>query len=324
MKKMLLAVVVVLVAIFATGCQNKEFENFKNSKKLKVVTTTTMLTDAVKNIGKDSITVHGIIKPGVDPHLYEFNINDRKYFEAADVIVMSGFHLEAHIDTVIKESNLKDKLIVATNALVENTEIKKVLDAKHKWVEDGQETGDYDPHFWFNIDYFGEITKYITLQLELKDKVSADKSFYKNNFNKYAEKLLETKTYLQTKIDTLPKEKRFLFTAHDAFNYFAEMYNFTVIAVQGISTESQVVEKDLQASVDEAIKHNVSVCFIESTIPAKTLEKVQELAKNKNHTLRLSSKDLLSDSLGAENEEGSTYIEMMKYNVDLIVSELLK
>ena len=38
---------------------------------MNVVTTTTMVTDMVKEIGGDRVNVVGLMGPGVDPHLYK-------------------------------------------------------------------------------------------------------------------------------------------------------------------------------------------------------------------------------------------------------------
>ena len=45
-------------------------------KKLNVVATTTMLTDLVKEIGGDHVSVQGLMGPGVDPHLYQASAGD--------------------------------------------------------------------------------------------------------------------------------------------------------------------------------------------------------------------------------------------------------
>ena len=42
-----------------------------HAAKLNVVTTTTMVTDMVKEIGGDRVKVVGLMGPGVDPHLYK-------------------------------------------------------------------------------------------------------------------------------------------------------------------------------------------------------------------------------------------------------------
>ncbi|MBT5925183.1 MAG: zinc ABC transporter solute-binding protein, partial [Verrucomicrobia bacterium] len=41
------------------------------AQKLQVVTTTTMISDAVEQVGGNRVHVNGLMGPGVDPHLYK-------------------------------------------------------------------------------------------------------------------------------------------------------------------------------------------------------------------------------------------------------------
>ena len=59
-----------------------------------VVATTTMLTDLVKEIGGDHVSVQGLMGPGVDPHLYQASAGDVTTMSKADVVVYNGIHLE--------------------------------------------------------------------------------------------------------------------------------------------------------------------------------------------------------------------------------------
>ena len=56
--------IICLCVVFLFACKSPT----KPSGKLKVVVTTSMLTDLVKNIGADLIEIEGLMGPGVDPH----------------------------------------------------------------------------------------------------------------------------------------------------------------------------------------------------------------------------------------------------------------
>ena len=81
-------IVLILVAISILGCKDSSEE----SGKLKVVTTTTMITDLVKNIGGDQIEVQGLMGAGVDPHLYKASEGDVTKLYNADIIFYNGLH----------------------------------------------------------------------------------------------------------------------------------------------------------------------------------------------------------------------------------------
>ncbi|MBT5311698.1 MAG: zinc ABC transporter solute-binding protein, partial [Verrucomicrobia bacterium] len=65
-----------------------------HAAKLNVVTTTTMVTDMVKEIGGDRVNVVGLMGPGVDPHLYKPASDDVVKLQRAKVIFYSGLMLE--------------------------------------------------------------------------------------------------------------------------------------------------------------------------------------------------------------------------------------
>ena len=63
--------------------------------KMNVVTTSTMVTDMVKEVGGDRINVVGLMGPGVDPHLYKPASGDVVKLQRAKVIFYSGLMLDA-------------------------------------------------------------------------------------------------------------------------------------------------------------------------------------------------------------------------------------
>ena len=66
----------VLLLMAVSACQKDNTEEPANATpttetKLHVVATIGMITDILKNIGRDRIDVTGIVGEGVDPHLYK-------------------------------------------------------------------------------------------------------------------------------------------------------------------------------------------------------------------------------------------------------------
>ena len=78
--------------------------------KLRVVCTTTMITDLVKTIAGDAADVRGIMRPGEDPHVYDVRPRDVQLVADAQLVVMNGLHLEATLADVI-EHNTADATV---------------------------------------------------------------------------------------------------------------------------------------------------------------------------------------------------------------------
>src|SRR5699024_5886870 len=68
-------------------------QNTKDNK-LKVISSFSILSEMVKEIGKDSVTVHNLVPIGVDPHEYEMNPKDIKFATSADLFLYNGLNLE--------------------------------------------------------------------------------------------------------------------------------------------------------------------------------------------------------------------------------------
>ncbi len=296
-----------LLAVPLFACNNHK------SNKFLVVSTTTMLNDAVKQLAGDNVEAVSLIKAGVDPHTYTLVSHDVKKMRQADLVIVSGLHLEAQMGNTIR--TLGDKVL----------DIGLFLEEKHNNNEGvellGWEDHLYDPHFWFNIDYWKIAANLITERL-ISDDASNEADYTRLNAQ-YMNALDEVKTYTFTKLEELADNEKILMTAHDAFSYFGVYYDFEVVAIQGISTEQEASPEDIKRVASESKRLNVKVIFIESSVPKRTVEAVVEAARQNGYTLKISQKELLSDSLGVE-EDNNTYTKMIKYNIDTIVSEIVQ
>ena len=116
-----------------------------------------------------------------------------------------------------------------------------------------------------------------------------------------------------------------MITPHDAFNYFSRRYGVEVVAPQGVSTDSEVANKDIDKTVDFIVEHKVKAIFAESTTDPARMEKLKEACMAKGFDVKVVSgegNELFSDSLAPKGQSGDTYIDMYKHNVKLITENL--
>jgi len=254
--RIVLVVVSLALMLFAlAGCGKDAAQD--SQKKLNIVATTTMLTDLVKEIGGDHVSVQGLMGPGVDPHLYQASAGDVTAMSKADVVVYNGVHLEGKMGSIFDNLTKQNKATIRVSDAIDPATL---LDFDE---EDGVKTK--DPHIWF--------------------------------------------------------ESRVLVTAHDAFQYFARAYGFEVKGLQGVSTATEAGTQDVNELVQFIVDHKIKAIFVESSVPHKTIEAVQEAAKAKGWNVAIGG-ELYSDSLGSEGTEGGTYIGMVKANIDTIAKAL--
>lgn len=279
------------------------------SGKINVVTTTTMITDLVKNIGGDHIEVNGLMGAGVDPHLYKASEGDVNKLYKADIIFYNGLHLEGKLVEVFEKMESATKMQVP---LGEHLDKSGLIGSEYF-------ASNYDPHVWFSIDYFKEFAQQVTIALSAKDPKNSV-NFIENE-RVYLEKLDELQAEIEAIISTLPEQKRVLVTAHDAFNYFGKSYGFEVVGLQGLSTATEAGVKDVQRLSEFIIERKVKAIFVESSVPRRTIEALQAAVKSKGFDVKIGG-SLYSDALGNAGTKEGTYIGMFQYNVNTIVSEL--
>ena len=177
----------------------------------------------------------------------------------------------------------------------------------------------YDPHVWFNIDYFKQFAEKVSSVLA--EKNPENKATFEANTKAYIAKLDALQENINSIIETLPEEKRILVTAHDAFNYFGKAYNFEVVGLQGLSTATEAGVQDVQKLAAFIIEKQIKAIFVESSVPKRTIEALQAAVKSKGHDVEIGG-TLYSDALGTTGTVEGTYIGMFEYNVNTIVNAL--
>lgn len=295
----------ILLSILLISCETQKEDN----GKLKVVTTTTMITDLVENIGGDLIETQGMMGSGVDPHLYKPSEGDMTKLANADLIFYNGLHLEGKLVDVFEKMNARGKTTIAVSDAIDKSTL----------IGSDYFASNYDPHIWFDINYWTQITDYVTetlIKYNPENKVAFEK-----NRDIYLEKIKTLNEELSDKIEELPKENRILVTAHDAFNYFGRSYDFEVVGLQGLSTATEAGVKDVQRITQFIIEHKIKAVFVESSVPRRTVEALQAAVEAQDHVVEIGG-ELYSDALGSAGTDEGTYIGMYRHNVNTIVNAL--
>ncbi|MFT5737514.1 MAG: manganese/zinc/iron transport system substrate-binding protein [Maribacter sp.] len=298
-------ITILCVILLFTSCTDKKKTT---NGKLHIVTTTSMITDLVRNIGGDSVNVQGLMGTGVDPHLYKASEGDVSKLSNADVVFYSGLHLEGKLVDVFEKMGRNTNTIALAEVLDKNTLIGSEYFASS-----------FDPHIWFNIQYWKQLTIYLTSELSKLDPNNS--TFFEKNKSVYLEQLDTLEEEILKTIATLPEEKRILVTAHDAFNYFGEAYGFEVVGLQGLSTATEAGVQDVQNLAKLIIDKKVQAIFVETSVPKRTIEALKQAVLSKGFEVEIGG-TLYSDALGNKGTDEGTYLGMFRYNVNTIVEAL--
>jgi ABC-type metal ion transport system, periplasmic component/surface adhesin len=273
---------------------------------IRVVTTIAQIAEPLSVIGGDRVQVTSLMGPGVDPHLYKASQSDIRKLGSADVIFYSGLHLEANMLRAFEEIGKRRPVLAVGEAI-----------AKDRLLTDA--TGAVDPHVWFDIDLWKEALG--AAVEELKKLSPDDAELFEANKRDYFAKMDELKEEAVRKMASVPKERRVLVTAHDAFGYFGRMLDLEVVGLQGLSTEDEIGLSDIERTIDLLVERRVPAVFVESSINPKSIEAVIEGAKERGATVRLGG-ELFSDAMGGAGTVEGTYLGMFRHNVDTIFEAL--
>ncbi|HSW74179.1 MAG TPA: zinc ABC transporter substrate-binding protein [Candidatus Limnocylindria bacterium] len=303
--------IALLSATIIAGCLlllHTQKPTLPHANKLRVVCTTSMLTDAIRHVGGDHIVCTGLMGPGVDPHIYRARERDAHALTDADIIFYNGLHLEGKMIDIFKGLQHYAPCIAVADEL-----------NKQELLCLSQTPLIYDPHIWFDVPLWMHVVHTIRDALIHVDPIHA--TDYRSNTTAYLEQLQQLNTYIKDKVTTIAPAQRMLITAHDAFGYFGKAYGFTVVGLQGINTDAQASTQDIQAVAELVIKHKIPAIFVESSIPHRTLQAVQDAVHAHGWHITIDP-ELYSDALGAPGTQEATYIGMMKHNIDAIARGL--
>jgi manganese/zinc/iron transport system substrate-binding protein len=292
--------------LFHTGCQPDLPAEHEDT--LTIVCTTGMLGDAVRNIVPDSFTVHTLMGPGVDPHLYKAAQGDLQWLNRADLIFYNGLHLEGKMGEVL-EKVARQKKVVAVGETLDTSLLINSTDYP----------GTFDPHIWFDVALWSTSVEAIAEELATFDPDRAAE--YRSRAATYVTSLQALDQEVQQEIQKIPSSGRVLITAHDAFEYFGKAYDIEVRGLQGISTVSEYGLRDVTDLVSFIVNRGVKAIFVESSVPTKSLEAVVEGCRKEGHEVKIGG-TLFSDAMGADGTPEGTYPGMVRYNLETIVSAL--
>ncbi len=301
-----------LAVLAAVGCQPAE--RAVRERPL-VVTTVTMVTDLVKEIGGERVDVDGLMGAGVDPHSYIPSLPDSAKLEGADVVIYCGMHLEGKMQVGLERmAESSPHVLAVTDGIPED----RLLAPQEEFE------GHHDPHVWGDPGLWLETIPEVVKGLSAIDP--AGREYFEERGRAYAKELEELKEWALKRVDEVPKDKRLLVTSHDAFFYFGQAFGFEVRGLQGVSTVSEAGLKDRKVLVDFIKARGIRTIFPESSVNPKAIEAVAKEAG-----VKASEEELFSDAMGevgdvvtlhGETYDKGSYIGMVKHNVNSIVDGL--
>ena len=164
----------------------------------------------------------------------------------------------------------------------------------------GHAHGEFDPHFWMDIDFAIEAVEAIRDELSRLDPDGAD--YYREQAEAYIAELRELDAEIREQLAGLPEERRYLVTFHDAYGYFAERYGLTILGFVVEGPEEEPSASAITELVESIEELGIPYIFSEPQFSARVIE---QIASDTGTTVR-------TIPSGALAEEYPTYVEFLR------------
>lgn len=285
---------VLLVGVSATGCGGGEgMVGSTMSQRPEVLTDTSFLADIVQNVAGDRVVAAGIVPSGADPHAFEPTPRDVQRLGEAPAVVINAAGLMPTLDALLEIALGSDTLLIE--------------------AADGVARVDEDPHCW--LDPLCVVTYSENIAAGLARIDPEGEATYRANAKNYAEALRELDVWISEQVATIPPARRLLVTNHESLGRFANRYGFEIVGTifPNLTGEGSPSARQLSRLIDSIRSAGAPAVFLETGSNTALAEQVAAETGIEVVT------DLYTHSLG---EGATTYLEMMRWNVNKIVGAL--
>lgn len=288
--------------------------------KVKVLSTTAIIDDLVKQVGGEHIDSIALIQGELDPHSYQLVKGDDEKLAAAQIIFYNGLGLE-HGQSL-------------HNYLTKNPKAVSLGD----WISEQDPSlivtieGQKDPHIWMDLSLYARAIPLIIQTLSKQDPShTAD---YRENGRKLEEEMKKVHEQTRAIMHRVPADKRFLVTSHDAFHYFARAYmseegevangewEKRFAAPEGLAPESQLSATDIQAIIHHLKRYQIHLIFPESNVSRDSIRKIVQAGKEKGLDVQIACCALYGDAMGEKGSDGDTYLKMIVYDAKTLAEHM--
>ena len=326
MHKSLRAVAALSIGVLAlAGCSNGGDTNASSNQAgkdgtIKVVTTTDVYADVVKQIGGDSVEVTPIINStSQDPHSYEASAADRLKVKDANLVVLNGGGYDKFLEDMAGVDNKDQKVVSAVKAsgLLSDEEISELSDAydhgdhgsdhSHEADHDhaGHDHGSLNEHVWYSTEGMKKVAEEVAHDLGEVDAQNKDK------YQKSAEHFGQQMDQLTHDTEAIKADGKHFISPEPVPNYLLETAGFKNATpsdlAEAVESESDIAPLTMQETKQELQHGDVKFFgYNEQTTTKQTDELLQTAKQNKVATA----------SFTETLPEGKNYVQWMTENVE--------
>ena len=284
---------------------------------------------------KTHLTLTCLLAPNASAHEHDMTTEQSKALSEADLFFVSGVDLEHFLDDAVTSTGFKGSMVVTSGVagaadvddldaqLAKEKELPYTVDRGTTKVdvatwpfppEDGESEPEFrfDPHVWTSpANAIVQVTN-IGAALEKASPESAE--LLSTRTQSYIDRLNDLDAWARTSLETVPADKRVLFTSHDAFGYFSAAYGVTFkgAALSDFNAQQDATAQKIDETAKAVTDSGAVAIFAENSNNPESVDKVARTAGVK---AIVGDEALYGDSLGDPGSDGETYIGSILHNV---------
>jgi len=289
-----------LALVVLGGCTPSASTRTDPSAPIRVVTTSSVFADLVRNTGGERVAVTSLVPPGADVHTYQAAPDDLRAASNAQLFVMNGLGLDDWLEETLLSASSEAPVLKLAEG-IEGVELVP-----------GEQAGEENPHLWMDVSYAELYVARIADALTAADPVHAAE--IEAAAAAYRSKLHDLDGWVRDQVETIPSGDRKFVMFHDALPYFARAYGLTIVGVAVEAPGQDPSAGEIAALIDAIRASGAKAIFSEAQFPTAL---VDQIARETGATVVA---DLYDDSLG--DPPVTSYEAVIRWDVEQLVEAL--
>lgn len=270
-------------------------------KRLKVVTTFTVIADMARNVAGDAADVVSVTRAGAEIHGYQPTPKDLVRASDAGLILWNGLNLELWFEQFIKNLGA-----IPSATVSEGIEMIPIAEGAYE--------GKANPHAWIGPRTALVYVDNIRDALALHDPDNAET--YSANAEAYKKRITETIEPLRERIAAIPEGRRWLVTCEGAFSYLARDFGLQELYLWPMNADAVGTPQQVRKVIDGVRENNIPVVFCESTVNTDPAKQVAR------ETGARYGGELYVDSLSEADGPVPTFLDLLRVTAQTVADGL--
>jgi zinc/manganese transport system substrate-binding protein/manganese/iron transport system substrate-binding protein len=275
---------------------------------IRVVATTTVLADMVRQVGGTHVDVVSLVPPGGEVHTFDPTPSDLGKVADADLIVMNGLGLDEWLGAIARDSGSAATIV----ELGEDLDGVEYLAGDGHGGDEEHEGEAVNPHLWLDVRLGMRYVERIGESLAAIHP--DDAAVFTSGTDAYLARLDTLDAWAREQLAGIPQADRRIVSFHEAFPYFAAAYDLEIVGTVIDAPGQDPSAGEIAALVDAIRASGAKAIFSEAQFSPDLVETVAAEAG-----VQVES-NLYSDSIG--EPPADTYEGLIRWDVERVVAAL--